>query len=127
MLEEAKLLWHWRLQCLDRRASASRGFAEILSHAKSWDFQPPHLPYGRLLARRAKELQDLDYLSVSVDGIKSYRELRGIDLQDILEGIKAAKVAGHEVLDELRDLSQEYGRAGGSGPSGGVSRRHDLF
>ena len=49
-----------------------------------------------------------------MDGIKSYRELRGIDLQDTLDGIKAAKEAGHEILincvitarnmDELEDL-----------------------
>ncbi len=87
---------------------------DILSHAKSLGLITSLITNGRLLARRAKELQDLDYLSVSVDGIKSYRELRGIDLQDTLAGIKAAKVAGHEILmncvitaknmDELEDL-----------------------
>ena len=87
---------------------------EILSYAKSQGLITSLITNGRLLARRAKELSDLDYLSVSVDGIKSYRELRGIDLQDTLAGIKAAKVAGHEVLmncvisaknmDELEDL-----------------------
>ena len=53
---------------------------------------------GLLLRQRAEELPDLDLLSVSVDGIKSYRELRGIDLQDVLEGIRAAQQAGHEIL-----------------------------
>ncbi len=87
---------------------------EILSRAKCLGLITSLITNGRLLARRAKELSDLDYLSVSVDGIKSYRELRGIDLQEILEGIKAAKVAGHMVLmncvisaknmDELEDL-----------------------
>ncbi len=87
---------------------------DILSHAKSLGLITSLITNGRLLARRAKELHDLDYLSVSVDGIKSYRELRGIDLEDTLAGIKAAKEAGHEILincvitsrnmDELEDL-----------------------
>ena len=53
---------------------------------------------GLLLLKRAGELTDLDLLSVSVDGIKSYKELRGIDLADVLEGIRAAQQAGHEIL-----------------------------
>ena len=31
---------------------------------------------GKLLYERAEELGDVDYLSVSVDGIKSYKEIR---------------------------------------------------
>ena len=71
---------------------------KILRHAKSLGFITSLITNGRLLLQRAKELPDLDYLSVSVDGIKSYRELRGIDLQEVLEGIMAAKKAGHEIL-----------------------------
>ena len=63
-----------------------------------WDLSHRSSPTAACWHRRAKELSDLDYLSVSVDGIKSYRELRGIDLQDTIAGIKAAKEAGHEVL-----------------------------
>ena len=48
---------------------------DILSHAKSLGLITSLITNGRLLAQRAKELTDLDYLSVSVDGIKSYREL----------------------------------------------------
>ena len=33
---------------------------------------------GLLLKKRARELSDLDMLSVSVDGIKSYPGLRGV-------------------------------------------------
>jgi MoaA/NifB/PqqE/SkfB family radical SAM enzyme len=51
-----------------------------------------------LLASRISDLEDLDYLSVSVDGIDCYRELRGMDLQPVLEGIKAAKADGHQIL-----------------------------
>jgi MoaA/NifB/PqqE/SkfB family radical SAM enzyme len=87
---------------------------DILRHAKSLGLTTSLITNGRLLRQRAHELPDLDYLSVSVDGIRSYRELRGIDMQEILEGIKAAQEAGHEILmncvissknqDELEDL-----------------------
>jgi MoaA/NifB/PqqE/SkfB family radical SAM enzyme len=71
---------------------------EILRHAKSLGLTTSLITNGRLLRRRAHELPDLDYLSVSLDGIKSYRELRGIDLQEVLSGIKAAQEEGHEIL-----------------------------
>jgi len=86
----------------------------ILRHAKSLGMITSLITNGRLLRQRAKDLPDLDFLSVSVDGIKSYRELRGIDLQEVMDGIKAAKAAGHEILmncvisgknmEELEDL-----------------------
>ena len=71
---------------------------EILRHAKDLGLTTSLITNGLLLLKRAGELDDLDLLSVSVDGIKSYRELRGIDLQDVLEGIRAAQQAGHEIL-----------------------------
>lgn len=71
---------------------------QILQHAKSLGLVTSLITNGLLLKRRAHELGHLDLLSVSVDGIKSYKELRGIDLQVILEGIRAAQQAGHEIL-----------------------------
>jgi MoaA/NifB/PqqE/SkfB family radical SAM enzyme len=71
---------------------------QILGHAKSLGLTTSLITNGLLLLKRAGELDDLDLLSVSVDGIKSYRELRGVDLQDVLEGIRAAQQAGHEIL-----------------------------
>ena len=71
---------------------------EILRHAKSLGLTTSLITNGLLLRKRAKDLQDLDLLSVSVDGIKSYKELRGIDLEPILDGILEARRAGHEVL-----------------------------
>jgi MoaA/NifB/PqqE/SkfB family radical SAM enzyme len=114
MLEEAKAFGigvynAWTIEPLLRE-----DLPEILEHAKSLGLVTSLITNGRLLRQRAKELSNLDYLSVSVDGIKSYQELRGIDLEEVLEGIKAAKEAGHEVLmncvincknmDELDDL-----------------------
>jgi MoaA/NifB/PqqE/SkfB family radical SAM enzyme len=91
-----------------------RDLPKILGHAKSLGLVTSLITNGRLLRQRAKELPDLDYLSVSVDGIKSYRELRGIEIEEVLDGITAAKEAGHEILmncvinsknmDELDDL-----------------------
>jgi MoaA/NifB/PqqE/SkfB family radical SAM enzyme len=71
---------------------------DILRYAKGLGLMTSLITNGKLLARRIHELGDLDYLSVSVDGIDSYQELRGIDLRGVLEGIKAAKAAGHELL-----------------------------
>jgi MoaA/NifB/PqqE/SkfB family radical SAM enzyme len=87
---------------------------EILHHAKRLGLITSLITNGKLLASRVHELDDLDYLSVSVDGIDSYKELRGIDQNEVLGGIRAAKTTGHEVLmncvisgkniDELEDL-----------------------
>lgn len=71
---------------------------DILRHAKSLGLTTSLITNGLLLRRRAGELTHLDLLSVSVDGIKSYQELRGFDLQAVLEGIRAAQQAGHEIL-----------------------------
>ncbi len=71
---------------------------QILEHAKSLGLMTSLVTNGTILRQRAHELSDLDYLSVSIDGIKTYRDIRGRDLDDVLEGIKAAKDAGHEIL-----------------------------
>ena len=87
---------------------------EILEHAKKLGLITSLITNGQLLKLRAYELSDLDYLSVSIDGIKSYGDIRGADLQVVLEGIKAAQEMGHRILincvicgknlNELEDL-----------------------
>jgi MoaA/NifB/PqqE/SkfB family radical SAM enzyme len=71
---------------------------EIIMHAKGLGLITSLVTNGTLLYRRVGELSDLDYLSVSVDGIESYRDIRGADFKQVLEGIKAARDAGHEIL-----------------------------
>ena len=71
---------------------------DILRHAKDLGLTTSLITNGLLLRQRAGELAHLDLLSVSVDGIKSYKELRGIDLENILLGIRSAQLAGHEIL-----------------------------
>lgn len=71
---------------------------EILHHAKGLGIITSLITNGKLLSQRAHELEDLDYLSVSVDGIESYKEIRGVELGPVIEGIKAAQEMGHQVL-----------------------------
>jgi MoaA/NifB/PqqE/SkfB family radical SAM enzyme len=71
---------------------------EILRHAKSLGITTSLITNGQLLSSRIGELDDLDYLSVSVDGIDSYQEIRGASLEPVIEGIRAAQEAGHQVL-----------------------------
>jgi MoaA/NifB/PqqE/SkfB family radical SAM enzyme len=95
---------------------------DILRYAKGRGMITSLVTNGMLLASRIYDLEDLDYLSVSVDGIDCYQELRGVDVQPVLDGIKAAKSAGHQILmncvisqknlyelDDLVSLAEELG------------------
>ena len=70
----------------------------ILRHARSRGLVTSLVTNGLLLEKRLADLHDLDMLSVSLDGIKSYQELRGIDPAPVLQGIREARNAGHEIL-----------------------------
>lgn len=95
---------------------------DILRYAKRLGLITSLVTNGKLLASRISDLNDLDYLSVSVEGIDSYQELRGMNVQIVLEGIKAAKAAGHQILmncvisqnnlHELDDLVRLAGELG---------------
>jgi MoaA/NifB/PqqE/SkfB family radical SAM enzyme len=75
-----------------------RDLPEILRCAKSLGITTSLITNGQLLSSRIEELDDLDYLSVSVDGIDSYQEIRAASLEPVLAGIRAAQEAGHQVL-----------------------------
>jgi len=75
-----------------------RDLPEILHHAKELGITTSLITNGKLLQKRAFELSDLDYLSVSVDGIETYKEIRGVELGPVLKGIEAAQELGHQVL-----------------------------
>ena len=70
----------------------------ILHHAKALGMVTSLITNGALLSERVGDLSRLDLLSVSVDGIGSYPEIRGAPLEPVLEGIRAARRAGHRVL-----------------------------
>lgn len=88
----------------------------ILSHAKKIGLITFLITNGLLLEKRAHELNNLDYLSVSVDGLKSYELIRGVDFyKKILPGIVKAKenmknpillncVISGKNLDDIEDL-----------------------
>lgn len=88
---------------------------EILDHAHSLGMTTSLVTNGILLKKRLPELNSLDYLSISVDGIETYRDIRGVDFSRILPGIEdAISIMGKPVLlncvisnknlHELRDL-----------------------
>ncbi|WP_406670523.1 radical SAM protein [Methanolobus sp. ZRKC4] len=90
---------------------------EILAHAKDLGMITSLITNGLLLEKRVDELQNLDYLSVSVDGISSYREIRGMEFDRILPGIVKAKesmknslllncVISGKNLDDIEELIQ---------------------
>ncbi len=88
---------------------------EILEHAHSLGMATSLVTNGLQLKKRLPELNDLDFLSVSVDGIETYRDARGVDFSRILPGIEDAAsafekpvllncVISNKNLHELRDL-----------------------
>lgn len=62
----------------------------IMAYARSLGMITAMITNGKLLSQRAHELGNVDYLSVSVDGIDSYKQIRGMEFGIVLEGIKKA-------------------------------------
>jgi MoaA/NifB/PqqE/SkfB family radical SAM enzyme len=63
---------------------------QIMAYAKKIGLITSMVTNGKLLYERAEELGDVDYLSVSVDGIDSYKEIRRMDFETLLKGLKKA-------------------------------------
>jgi MoaA/NifB/PqqE/SkfB family radical SAM enzyme len=63
---------------------------QIMAYAKKIGMVTSMVTNGKLLYERAEELIDVDYLSVSVDGIDSYKEIRRMDFETLLKGLKKA-------------------------------------
>lgn len=63
---------------------------KIMAHAKRIGLITSMVTNGKLLYERAEELGDVDYLSVSVDGVDSYKEIRKMDFETLLKGLKRA-------------------------------------
>jgi MoaA/NifB/PqqE/SkfB family radical SAM enzyme len=63
---------------------------QIMAHAHSLGMITSMITNGKLLKQRVHDLNDVDYLSVSVDGIDAYKEIRGMDPEVVFEGIRAA-------------------------------------
>lgn len=63
---------------------------QIMAYAKKLGMITSMVTNGKLLYERAEELGDVDYLSVSVDGVESYKEIRRMDFETLLRGLKKA-------------------------------------
>jgi MoaA/NifB/PqqE/SkfB family radical SAM enzyme len=98
MLEDAKSFGIGVYNAWTAEPLLRRDLPEILRHAKSLGITTSLITNGQLLSDRIEDLEDLDYLSVSVDGIGTYQEIRGASVEPVLEGIRAAREAGHAVL-----------------------------
>jgi len=70
----------------------------IIEYAHSLGISTSMITNGVLLEKRIHELTTLDYLSVSIDGIESYGELRGYDVQSVLRGIRLARKMDISIL-----------------------------
>ncbi len=87
---------------------------ECLEYARSLGMLNMVITNGTLLQDKLGMLEQCDYLIVSVDGVKTYPQLRGGDLKKVVEGIKKARDAGIRTslncvlnninLDEVEDL-----------------------
>src|SRR5665648_65471 len=64
---------------------------EILKYARNLGMVTFLITNGKLLESRVEDLCDLDYLSVSVDGISNYEKIRGMEFGHLLAAIKAAR------------------------------------
>lgn len=96
---------------------------QILRFAKELGMITSLITNGKLLEKRIDDLKDLDYLSVSVDGTKSYKEIRGVDLDVLLNTIMSVKdklknpllmncvISGKNLddIEELVQLAQDIG------------------
>ncbi len=71
---------------------------EVLRHARSIGMTTSLVTNGVLLRDRIDDLESLDYITISVDGVESLKEIRGIALDDILDGIIEARRRGIRVL-----------------------------
>lgn len=122
LLEEARSLGIMFYNAWTTEPLLRKDLPEILGYAHHLGMMTSLVTNGVLLKKRAKELSDLDYLSVSVDGTESYEEMRGVKLDKVLDGIKRARdmgittlincVISGKNLDEIEELiylAQELG------------------
>ncbi|OUJ19405.1 Radical SAM superfamily enzyme [Methanonatronarchaeum thermophilum] len=88
--------------------------SEILEHAHKNQLMTAMVTNGTLLTQKTNQLKHLDYLSVSMDGIKTNIQTRGVEPKKIIQGIKKARkqdimtsincVITQKNINELTDL-----------------------
>ncbi len=114
LLKEAKSLGISLYNAWTTEPLLRKDLPKILDFAHHLGMITSAVTNGLLLKKRARELSDLDYLSISVDGSESYTSIRGVELDKVLDGIKEARdrgiatvincVINEKNLDEIEEL-----------------------
>ncbi|MDD3042823.1 MAG: radical SAM protein [Methanosarcinaceae archaeon] len=91
LLEDAKAFGIGVYNAWTTEPLLRKDLPEIMAHAKKLGLITSMVTNGKLLYERAGELKDVDFLSVSVDGIKNYEEIRKMKFETLLKGIKKAR------------------------------------
>ncbi len=90
LLEDAKAFGIGVYNAWTTEPLLRKDLPEIMAYAKKLGMITSMVTNGKLLYKRAHELKDVDFLSVSVDGTKSYKEIRNMDFEDLMKGLKRA-------------------------------------
>ncbi len=90
---------------------------EIIDFAKEKGLLTSLVTNGTLLENKVDKLVSLDYLTVSIDGFETHKEIRGVEVENIWKGIEKAKlkdmrigincVLNNKNLDEIPDLVEK--------------------
>ncbi len=91
MLDQAKSLGVMIYNVWATEPLLRKDLPECLEYARSRGLITSIITNGILLEERVDELSSLDMLSVSFDGIKTYKEIRGGDAELVIRGIKKAR------------------------------------
>lgn len=91
LLEDAKAFGIGVYNAWTTEPLLRKDLPEIMAHAKKLGLITSMVTNGKLLYERAGELKDVDFLSVSVDGIENYEEIRHMKFETLMKGIKKAR------------------------------------
>ncbi len=91
MLEQARSMGIMVYNIWATEPLLRKDLPEFLEYASSLGLKTSLITNGVLLEERVDELFNLDFLSISFDGIKTYEEIRGCNVEKILRGIKKAR------------------------------------
>lgn len=94
------------LQCFGEPLLA-KYFFEMLNECKKKGCRVSLNTNGLLLEKYARRLVELetDYIGISIDGIKSFKNIRGVEIDSIAEGIKELNFIKHELKKRLPILN----------------------
>lgn len=97
------------LQCFGEPLLAEH-FFEMLNECKKKGCSVAFDTNGLLLKKYARRLVELetDYIGISIDGIKSFKNIRGVEIDSIVEGIKELNSIKHELKKSFPILNIDF-------------------